>query len=142
REMAGRLMQLVSGAATARAAEPLTGGQGGDDRRRAVEKWCAEHSVDEICNSLMELGVPVAPVRTIPQVAKDPHLWEREMLVKMEDPVAGEMYVPGVTVKMSQTPGRVGPVPTPGQHTDEVLGRLLGLDADALGQLRAAKVIA
>jgi formyl-CoA transferase len=60
----------------------------------------------------------------------------------MEDPVAGEVYVPGVTVKMSHTPGRVGPVPTPGQHTDEVLGGLLGFDADRLQSLRAAKVIA
>jgi crotonobetainyl-CoA:carnitine CoA-transferase CaiB-like acyl-CoA transferase len=75
-------------------------------------------------------------------VAKDPHLWEREMLVKMEDAVAGELHVPGVTIKMSKTPGRVGPVPTPGQHTDEVLGRLLGYDSDTLGELRESGVIA
>jgi crotonobetainyl-CoA:carnitine CoA-transferase CaiB-like acyl-CoA transferase len=141
REMAGRLMQLVSGG-SADAAEPLTGGQGGDARRRALEGWCAERSVETICQALMDIGVPVAPVRSIPQVAQDPHLWEREMLVKMEDAIAGEMYVPGVTIKMSKTPGRVGPVPTPGQHTDEVLGRLLGFDAPALRGLRDAKVIA
>jgi crotonobetainyl-CoA:carnitine CoA-transferase CaiB-like acyl-CoA transferase len=52
------------------------------------------------------------------------------------------MYVPGVTVKMSKTPGRVGPVPTPGQHTDEVLGRLLGYDKDVLSQLREVGAIA
>jgi len=143
REMAGRLMQLVSGATTGKTdAEPLTGGQGGDARRKALDTWCAERSVETICNALLEIGVPVAPVRTIPEVAKDPHLWEREMLVKMEDPVAGEMYVPGVTVKMSQTPGRVGPVPTPGQHTDEILGRMLDFDAATLAELRASKVIA
>jgi len=33
-------------------------------------------------------------------------------------------------------------VPTPGQHTDEVLGRLLGYDGDTLGTLRRDKVIA
>jgi crotonobetainyl-CoA:carnitine CoA-transferase CaiB-like acyl-CoA transferase len=59
----------------------------------------------------------------------------------MDDAVAGEVYVPGVTVKMSHTPGRVGPVPTPGQHTDEVLGSLLGYDAARLLSLRKAKVI-
>jgi crotonobetainyl-CoA:carnitine CoA-transferase CaiB-like acyl-CoA transferase len=32
-------------------------------------------------------------------------------------------------------------VPTPGQHTDEVLGRLLGFDAERLQSLREAKVI-
>ena len=144
REMAGRLMQLVSGGAGGGTSEPLTSGPaggGGDARRAAIESWCAERSVETICNALMQAGVPVAPVRTIPEVAKDPHLWEREMLVKMEDPVAGEMYLPGVTIKMSRTPGQIGPVPTPGQHTDEVLGRLLGYNADMLTDLRAAKVI-
>jgi len=142
REMAARLMQLVSSGAQAGEAELLTGGQGRTDARKAVEAWCADHSVEEICQALMNAGVPVAPVRTIPQVAADPHVWEREMLVKMQDAVAGEIYVPGVTVKMSRTPGRVGPVPTPGQHTDEVLRGLLGFDAAALQGLRAAKVIA
>jgi crotonobetainyl-CoA:carnitine CoA-transferase CaiB-like acyl-CoA transferase len=144
RDMAGRLMQLVFGATTgASDAEPLTGGHsGGDGRRQALEAWCADRTMDTICYALMEIGVPVAPVRTIPEVAKDPHLWEREMLVKMEDAVAGEMYVPGVTVKMSRTPGRVGPVPTPGQHTDEVLGRLLRYDRATLGGLRQSGAIA
>jgi len=142
REMAARLMQLVSGEAGSAAAEPLSGGLEADARRAAVEAWCAERTVETICTALMQAGVPVAPVRTIPEVAKDPHLWEREMLVKMEDPIAGEMYVPGVTVKMSRTPGRVGPVPMPGQHTDEVLGRLLDYDAARLGELRRAGVIA
>ncbi len=56
-------------------------------------------------------------------------------------PVAGEIYAPGVTIKMSATPGRVGPVPTPGQHTDELLSRILNFDAAKLDALRQAKVI-
>ena len=91
---------------------------------------------------MVEADIPVAPVKTIPQVAEDPHLWEREMLVKMEDPVAGEMYLPGATIKMSKTPGRLGPVPTPGQHTDELLAGILGYDRATLAELRGAKVIA
>ena len=92
--------------------------------------------------ALVKADIPVAPVKTIPQVAQDPHLWEREMLVKMEDPVAGEMYLPGATIKMSKTPGRIGPVPTPGQHTDEVLSRLLGYNRTTLDELRLGLVIA
>jgi crotonobetainyl-CoA:carnitine CoA-transferase CaiB-like acyl-CoA transferase len=64
------------------------------------------------------------------------------MLVKMDDPVAGEMYLPGVTIKMSKTPGRIGPVPTPGQHTDEIISSVLGYDASAIGGLRSAGAIA
>ena len=98
--------------------------------------------MDEVCAALHEAGIPAAPVRTIPEVAKDPHLWEREMLVKMEDAVAGEMYLPGATVKLSKTPARVGPVPTVGQHTDEVLSGLLGYQPAALEALRGSGAIA
>jgi CoA:oxalate CoA-transferase len=134
REMAATLMRLVGAGEDA---TPMPGSSVGDRRRAFVERWCAEHTVDEICAILTEAGVPVGPVRTIPEVARDPHVWEREMLVKMEDALAGEMYVPGVTIKMSRTPGRVGPVPTPGQHTDDVLRQVLGLDGPAIEALRA-----
>jgi crotonobetainyl-CoA:carnitine CoA-transferase CaiB-like acyl-CoA transferase len=59
----------------------------------------------------------------------------------MEDAVAGEMYLPGLTIKFSKTPGKLGPVPTPGQHTDEILGGLDGYDADRIASLRAAGVL-
>ena len=117
-------------------ATPMPGSSVGDRRRAFVERWCTGHTVEEICSTLAAAGVPVGPVRTIPEVAKDPHVWEREMLVKMDDSVAGEMFVPGVTIKMSRTPGRVGPVPTPGQHTDDVLREVLGLDGPAIEALR------
>jgi crotonobetainyl-CoA:carnitine CoA-transferase CaiB-like acyl-CoA transferase len=138
REMSVKLMQVI-GADPAQAG-PMNSSASGE-RRRLLDAWCAEHTVGEITSALLEVGVPVGPVRTIPEVAKDPHTWEREMLVKVEDAVAGEMYVPGVAVKMSATPGRVGPVPTPGQHTDDVLGGLLGYDDARLAALRGKKVI-
>jgi crotonobetainyl-CoA:carnitine CoA-transferase CaiB-like acyl-CoA transferase len=139
REMAARLMKIVGGEADD---TPLTGSSGADRRRAAVERWCAEHTMEQICAALLEAGIPAAPVRTIPEVARDPHLWQREMLVKMEDAVAGEMYLPGATIKLSRTPARMGPVPTPGQDTDEVLGRLLGYDRAGLDTLRQAGAIA
>jgi len=140
RDMSGRLMQLVSGG-TADTTPINSGMAATDDRRKLLDAWCAARTVDEICTALLEAGVPVGPVKTIPEVAQDPHLWEREMLIKMEDAVAGEIYVPGVAVKMSATPGHAGPVPTPGQHTDEVLGRLLGYNEKTLTELRHEKII-
>src|SRR3954453_1796505 len=109
RDMATRLMTLVSGKAGD--VSPINSSTA-DDRRRALDEWGATRTTDDIVAALLEAGVPVAPVKTIPQVVKDPHMWEREMMVKMADPVAGEIYAPGVTIKMSATPGQVGPVPT------------------------------
>ena len=142
REMAGKLMEIV-GASRSSDAEPLNSSVGRtDERRRMVEAWCAAHGVAEILQTLMAAGIPVAPVRSIPEVTQDKHTWEREMLAKQPDALAGEIHVPGLAVKMSATPGRIGRGPTPGEHTDEILAALLDYDAATLKSLRDAKVIA
>ena len=104
--------------------------------------WCKRHTVAYICDQLLAIGIPVAPVMTVPQVVKDPHLWEREMLVKVPDALAGEMHVPGLSIKLSKTPGAVGPVPVAGQHTDALLSQLPGYGDARVAQLRAAAVVA
>jgi crotonobetainyl-CoA:carnitine CoA-transferase CaiB-like acyl-CoA transferase len=141
RAMATRLIQIATGDEAA-GAEGFTSRVGaGDARKQAVAKWCAENTVDHIVSTLLAAEIPVAPVKTIPQAAEDPHLWEREMLVKMPDALAGEIHVPGATIKMSKTPGRVGHVPTPGEHTDELLSSILGYDKPTLQELRTANII-
>ena len=128
REMAGALMKIVRDGKVVEGDTASMSSSASGERRQLLEAWCAGRSVAEIVDTLLAAGIPVAPVRKIPEVVKDAHTWEREMLVKQPDALAGEIHVPGVAVKMSATPGRIGPVPTPGQHTDEILGRLLGFD--------------
>ncbi len=110
-------------------------------RMPALAEWIKEHTVDEVYEKLVAIGVPAAPIRTVAQAVKDPHVWERENLVKVDDPYAGELYVPGLSIKFSKTPGRLGPVPTPGQHTEEILSRLLNYDQAKFDELRAQKII-
>jgi CoA:oxalate CoA-transferase len=113
-----------------------------DKRVQELLDWCESHTVAEICSALEAVSVPCAPVLSTPQVAADPHIWAREMLVKVEDEAAGgELHVPGLTIKFSKTPGKLGPVPTPGQHTDEILTNVLGYDASRIDKLRAAGVV-
>src|SRR5215475_249082 len=68
RDMAGRLMKIVGGPDDD---TPLAGSSPNVERRKKIDAWCAAHSVEEICKALMDAGIPVAPVRTIPEVAKD-----------------------------------------------------------------------
>ena len=54
----------------------------------------------------------------------------------------GSIPMQNVVPKMSGTPGSVEwSGPKLGEHNDEVLGNILGLDADAIGQLRAGGII-
>ncbi len=109
--------------------------------REAIASWCRDRTRAEICDTLADVDVPAAPVLSIPEVAELPHLWEREMLVKTPDPIAGEIYVPGLTIKFSKSPGELGPVPTAGEHTDEILNGLPNYDATRISELRSQHVI-
>jgi crotonobetainyl-CoA:carnitine CoA-transferase CaiB-like acyl-CoA transferase len=145
RDMVVRLMEVIGpgNAAASSSTEPINSSIArGDERRALLENWCAERSVSAIVATLRAAGIPVGPVRSIPEATQDAHTWQREMLTKLRDAQAGEIHVPGVAVKMSATPGRIGPVPSPGQHTDEILTSLLNYDATHLRSLRSAKVIA
>jgi crotonobetainyl-CoA:carnitine CoA-transferase CaiB-like acyl-CoA transferase len=114
----------------------------GESPRKAVESWCLAHTVDEIVTALVAADIPVAPGNTVSQVAEDPRLWGAQDAGQDGGPGRRRDVPRRATIKMSRTLGGVGPVPTPGQHTDEVLPRLLGYDQATLAELRQAKVIA
>ncbi|MGE0682216.1 MAG: CaiB/BaiF CoA transferase family protein [Candidatus Binatia bacterium] len=99
-----------------------------------VAEWVKDKTVAEVVQVLEREEVPVGPVHTIPQAARDPHLWERKMLVESQDPDAGRTFVPGLTIKFSETPGEVGPIPRPGAHNEEVYCGWLGCSAADLAR--------
>lgn len=76
-------------------------------------------------------------------IFEDAHYWERETLVRMTDPVVGEVAMPGPIPHLSRTPGRIewlGPARI-GEHNQEVYGGMLGLPAAEIAQLQADGVI-
>ena len=105
-----------------------------------VAEWVEARTVAEVSTVLEQAEVPFAPVHSIAQAAKDPHLWERQMLVEIEDQ-GDTTYVPGLTVKYSDTPGAIGTIPQPGDHNQEVYCGLLGYTPDDLADWREAGVI-
>jgi hypothetical protein len=54
----------------------------------------------------------------------------------VDDVVADDMCVTGVTIELSKTPGRVNSVPTPGERKDEVVVGVVGCDRATAGRGR------
>ena len=93
--------------------------------------------------ALEAAGVPCAPVNTIDQVFADPQVEAREMQIRMPHPLAGEdVPLVGSPIRLSRTPVayRRAP-PTLGEHTDEVLAQMLGLNESERQALRDEGVI-
>jgi crotonobetainyl-CoA:carnitine CoA-transferase CaiB-like acyl-CoA transferase len=84
------------------------------------------------------------PINTLDQVFEDPHVKAREMVVNVPHPLAGPDGAELIAspLKLSGTPVtyRHHP-PLLGQHTDEVLGEVLGYDDAKIQELRDAGAI-
>jgi len=66
-----------------------------------------------------------AQVNDIEDLMADPHIKHREMLLKSEHPVEGELLTVGFPFKFSETPAKIRtPSPVLGQHTEEILSGL------------------
>lgn len=84
------------------------------------------------------MNVPCGPINDFSQVFEDPQLQHRNMLIHIEHSTVGQIPQIANPLKMSATPVSYNrPPPTLSQHTDEVLGELLGLDPAAIADLKA-----
>jgi crotonobetainyl-CoA:carnitine CoA-transferase CaiB-like acyl-CoA transferase len=115
-----------------------------DEINGIVGAWVAERTVDEVVVALGPegAGVPCSPVFTVDQLLAHPQLLAREMVRRLPHSTLGEVAVPGVVVKMSDTPGAIRRLgPELGEHSTDVYRELLDLSDDELAALRARQVI-
>ena len=107
-----------------------------------LDAFFAEKTVGETLETLRKAGIPCGPINNLEQVLNEPQILAREMVVDVDVPVAGPTKVTGVPIKLSATPGAVRtPPPTLGQHTEEVLESVLGMDEAQRNALREDGVV-
>jgi crotonobetainyl-CoA:carnitine CoA-transferase CaiB-like acyl-CoA transferase len=91
---------------------------------------------------LQAAGVPAAPILGVDRVLADPQVTHRRMVVEVEHPRLGRLPTLGTPVKLDgvMEPG-VAAAPALGEHTDAILGGLLGYPAERLAALRGEGVV-
>ena len=107
-----------------------------------VQEMLLLRTTDDWLQALEGEHVPCGPINTIDQVFADPQVIHRGMQLELNHPTVGA--TPGVAspIKMSATPPSCdAPPPTLGQHTTDVLKKILGMEQHDLENLKADGVI-
>ncbi|MGZ5085897.1 MAG: CaiB/BaiF CoA transferase family protein [Usitatibacter sp.] len=100
---------------------------------RTAREWLA---------ALEPSGVPCGPINDLAQVFADPQVRHRGLQVKALHPAAGEVAMVASPMRFSETPiAHDRAPPLLGEHTDEVLKAVLGLDAAEIARLKSKGTI-
>jgi crotonobetainyl-CoA:carnitine CoA-transferase CaiB-like acyl-CoA transferase len=114
----------------------------GDEALRAeLAAIFATRTREEWVRFFIEHDVPGGPVYEIGELPGDPHLRERGLLFEQRHPLAGPLRLVGTPIRIPGQVFEAAPAPSAGQHTEEVLTRLLGLSPAELARLRAQGVV-
>ena len=102
----------------------------------------SERTTDDWIDALGEIGVPCGPINAMDKVVSHPQVQAREMITRVAHQITGTVEVPGVPIKLSETPGSVDvPAPSLGEHTTEVLTDVLKMSPDEVAKLKQDGVI-
>ncbi len=95
------------------------------------------HDTDYWLERLKDRKIPCAPVNRFSEALSDEQVLHRNMVIELKHPDGKSTRGPGNPVKLSRNNEEsFSPAPKLGQHTDSVLGQLLGYDPGQISRLR------
>jgi formyl-CoA transferase len=106
-----------------------------------IEEWTmtkTKFEVMEICNPL---DIPVGPILSMKEIAEDQSLRDTGTVVEVDHPTRGAYLTVGNPVKMSDSITEVKRAPLLGEHTEEILSKVLGYSAKDIREIRTTGAI-
>jgi crotonobetainyl-CoA:carnitine CoA-transferase CaiB-like acyl-CoA transferase len=137
-----KLMDREDLIADARFADQTARKQNRAELQALIKAWARGRTRQELWDGLRAIDYFGAPVLSMAEVIEDPHIKERQAFVDRHHPTAGPTKLLAPWIHMSKTSASIRTdAPALGQHTDEVLGTLLGLSAAQLSELRQNGIV-
>lgn len=108
-----------------------------------IEEWTTRHTAEEVMTLFQQARIPAGIVASAEDMDRDPHLRSRGYWAHVPTPEEEEVVLDGPPIKLSMTPGYIAaPGPLLGEHSDSVLGNILGYSIADIVTLKAERVVA
>ncbi|MCU0627108.1 MAG: CoA transferase [Gemmatimonadaceae bacterium] len=113
------------------------------DVNEIVRDWCGSLTREQVLERCYATDTPAGPLNDIGDIFGDRQFHARRNLVAIDEPETGESVIlPAPVPLLGETPATIRSLgPKLGEHTDEVLRELLGLDDTRIAELRGKRVI-
>jgi formyl-CoA transferase len=97
-----------------------------------IEEWTMTKEKFEVMEILNERNVPCGPILSMKELADEPSLRATGTVVEVDHPTRGKYLTVGQPIKLSDSPADVQRSPLLGEHTNEILGDVLGLSEEEI----------
>src|SRR5471032_396899 len=106
-----------------------------------IEQWTmtkTKFEVMDICNAH---DIPVGPILSMKEIADEESLRKTGTVVEVDHPTRGKYLTVGNPIKLSDSPARVERSPLLGEHTEEILTKVLGYSASEVAEIKNSGAI-
>lgn len=113
-----------------------------DSLRPILAEKLKEKTTDDWSKIFDEAGVPNGPINYVDKVLENEQVLARDMIVEVDHPKAGKLKMPGVAIKLSETPGDIRTAaPLLGEHTESLLKELFDYSDEEIQNLISKGVL-
>ena len=113
-----------------------------EELEQIVAAWTSQRDKWTITHALQAAGVAAFPSMKSKDLAEDRHLNAQDYFVRLSHPEVGEQTHTGIPWRLTHAPNGVhAPAPLLGQHTDQVLGDILGYSDQQITRLKEEQVL-
>ncbi|MFO1083389.1 MAG: formyl-CoA transferase [Reyranellaceae bacterium] len=103
-----------------------------------IEQWTMTMTKFEVMNACNAVDIPVGPILSMKELAEEQSLRESGTIVEVDHPTRGKYLSVGNPIKLSDSITEVKRSPLLGEHTDEILSKVLKFTAAEIAEIKSS----
>ncbi|HSI02434.1 MAG TPA: formyl-CoA transferase [Reyranella sp.] len=103
-----------------------------------IEQWTMTKTKFDVMNACNAFDIPVGPILSMKELAEEPSLRHTGTVVEVDHPTRGKYLSVGNPIKLSDSITEVKRSPLLGEHTDEILSKVLKFTPREIAEIKGS----